>query len=180
VAGESGWRYPPAGVPTEAEPSRGYLPLSEAAQRAGIDRRTLQSAVVRGDTGGWARPGPGHLRWFVYEDSLPSARGDDVAGRLDRLEVENQRLSARLVDLQMSRVDGGGSDSAETVVADLRARLVMAEEANLLLISAHEDLAAAADKYRRALAQFMTPGHVGELTEGSRRAAERRGQGPGT
>jgi hypothetical protein len=175
VAGASGWRYPPAGVPTEAEPARGFLPLNEAAQRAGIDRRTLQAAVVRGDTAGWARPGPGHLRWVVYEDALPGVRDDDIAGRLNRLEVENQRLSAQLADLQKSRVEGGGSESAETVIADLRARLVMAEEAGLLLISAHEDIAAAADKYRRALAQFMTPGHVGELTEGSRRAAEGRG-----
>jgi hypothetical protein len=164
VAAASGWKYPPPGVPVEADPARDYLPLSAAAQRVGVDRRTLLAAVVRGDTAGWARPGPGNLRWFVYEDSLPLARDDDAAGRLKRLEAENERLRAQISDAQTSRA-GGISDSAESVIADLRARLVMAEEANLLLIAAHADLAAAADKYRQALAQYMTPGHIGELTQ---------------
>lgn len=166
MAAVSGWKYPPAGVPVEADPDRRHIPLSAAAERVGADRRTLLAAIKRGDVSGWARPGPGHLRWYVYEDSLPSARDDDTVGRLNRLEADNERLRAQIADLQAPRPEAAGSDSTEALVADLRARLVRSEEANLLLLAAHADLAAAADKYRQALAQYMTPGHIGELTEG--------------
>jgi hypothetical protein len=152
-------------VSDEADPNRKYIRLSEAAERVGVDRRTLLAAVVRGDTAGWARPGPGNLRWFVYEDALPLTRFDDTDAQVRRLQAENERLHAQIADLQGSLVGGGGSAAAETVIADLRARLVRAEESNLLFIAAHADLAAAADKYRQALAQYMTPGHVGELSE---------------
>ena len=167
MAAVSGWKYPPAGVPVEGDPDRSYIPLSTAAERVGADRRTLLAAIKRGDTSGWARPGPGHLRWYVYEDSLPSGRDDDTVGRLNRLEAENEQLRAQIADLQASRASAAGSDSAEAVIADLRARLVRSEEANLLLLAAHADLVAAADKYRQALAQYMTPGHIGELTGGT-------------
>jgi hypothetical protein len=59
----------------------------------------------------------------------------------------------------------------ESAVADLRAHIVTLTETNLLLLEAQEELGSVAttldsvaQKYRRALAQFMTPGHVGELT----------------
>jgi len=55
VAADSGWKYPPVGVPSKPEPSRSSVPLSEAAQRLSVDRRTLLAAVTRGDTAGWAR-----------------------------------------------------------------------------------------------------------------------------
>ena len=166
MAADGGWKYPPVGVPSEPEPSRSSVPLSEAAQRLSVDRRTLLAAVTRGDTAGWARPGPSHLRWFVYEDALPHPRDDDTTGRLNELVAEVERLRAQVADLQGSGAVGRRSGGAEEMmVADLRARLVRAEEANLLLIAAHADLAAAADKYRQALAQYMTPGHIGELSE---------------
>jgi hypothetical protein len=164
MAAARGWKYPPAGVPVEPVPGRKYVSLNKAAQRLGIDRRTLLGALMRGDTAGWARPGPGNLRWFVYEDALTRTASDDTAGMLNRLEAENQTLRSQLADLQHPGLTAGGSDSTDTVIADLRARAVRAEEANLLLIAAHEDLAAAAEKYRQALGLFMTPGHVGELT----------------
>src|SRR6188768_2080560 len=132
MAAASGWKYPPAGVPVEPDPDRSYVSLNKAAQRLAMDRRTLLSAVMRGDTAGWARPGPGNLRWFVYEDALARPRGDDTAAVLHRLEAENQRLRAQLTDLQHSGLAAGGSDHAVTVIADLRARVVRAEEANLL------------------------------------------------
>ncbi len=126
----------------------------------------MLAAVTRGDTAGWARPGPGHLRWFVYEDALPRTQGANTADRLEQLEAEVERLRAQVAHLQAGGgVDRGASGDAEAVIADLRARVVRAEEANLLLIAAHADLAAAADKYRDALAQYMTPGHIGQLSE---------------
>ena len=64
-------------------------------------------------------------------------------------------------------------------VDDLRAQIVSLAEANRLLIAAQQDLldadrstSEAADKYRAvardyldALAQFMTPGNLGELAD---------------
>jgi hypothetical protein len=175
VAAQSGWKHPPAGVPSEPDPTREYVPLKEAAQRLGVDRRTLLTAIKRGDTAGWARPGPGHLRWYVYEDSSILGRGSDAVDRVERLEAENTRLRAQLAGLHDPA--RAGDQSAEAIIADLRARLVMAEESNLLLIAAHADLAASADKlraahtdlssgaekYRQALSLYMTPGHIGDL-----------------
>jgi hypothetical protein len=163
VAGTSGWKLPPAGVPTEPDRTRAYVPLSTAAQRIGVDRRTLLAAVKRGDTGGWARPGPGHLRWYVYEDSLFSGRVEATDDRIAQLEVENERLRAHLAGLRTPGANDS-DQSAETMIADLRARIVTLEESNLLLLGAQADLAAAADKYRLALSLHMTPGHIGDLS----------------
>jgi hypothetical protein len=146
VAGTSGWKHPPAGVPTEPDRTRSYVSLSQAAKRLGVDRRTLLRAVIRGDTAGWARPGPDNLRWYVYEDVLVIDQDSSPGRRLDALEAEN---------------------------AELRARLMNASESNLLLIAAQEDLTAsanllssAADKYRQALSLYMTPDHVDDLVRG--------------
>lgn len=155
MSGGAGWKYPPHGVPAEADPDRPYVSLREAAQRLGVDRRTLLKALASGTTPGWARPGPEHLRWFVYSDALNAPLTASPAGsggqpgresdqeRIARLEVEN---------------------------AELRARLSNAAESNLLLMAAHEDLAAAAalqaaatDKYRQALSLYMTPDNISGL-----------------
>lgn len=167
MAAVHGWKYPPEGVPAEPEPDRASIPLSEAAERVGADRRTLLAAIKKGHLAGWARPGPGHLRWYVYEDALPGQAGDDVSSTLTRLEAENARLRAEIADLRAARDGDGDRDGEQSAIADLRARVVRAEAANLLLVAAHADLAAAAEKYRQALVQYMTPGHVGELTEGA-------------
>jgi hypothetical protein len=160
VAADGEWKHPPDGVPTEPEPGRDFVPLSRAAQHAHVDRRTLQAAVVKGETAGWARPGPGKLRWFVYEDALPSSPGREQVDELTQLRAELTALRAEVAALRRS---GPGEDAG--VVADLRARLVSVEETNLLLIEAHEDLESASGKYRRALGLFMTPGHPGDLTQ---------------
>lgn len=163
----AGWKQPPAGVPIEPDPHRSYVSLSDAAQRLGVDRRTLLRALKRGDTPGWARPGPDNLRWYVYADvfdrdhhsstsAVPAGVPDEDAQPPER--VENAELRARLAAAE----DDKARLDAEN--ADLRARLVSAEESNLLLIAAHADLAAAAEKYRQALSLYMTPGHIGTLT----------------
>ena len=168
-----GWKYPPAGVPTEPEAGRVYVSLSEARERTGKDRRTLQRAVERGDVPGWARPGLRKLHWFVYQDGLPA--GPTVADddRVARLEVVVAELLAQVAELRTPR--NGGTDAAE--LAELRARVVVSDETNLQLIAAQDDLEQAAQqalaaaqqaltaggRYRRALAQVMTPGHVGDL-----------------
>lgn len=155
MSGAGGWKYPPAGVPAEPDRDRPYVPLSEAAQRLGVDRRTLLRALTSGATAGWARPGPDNLRWFVYDDVFNEATTSspggsqhpippgDAGGHIARLEAEN---------------------------AELRARLSNASESNLLLIAAQEDLtasaallSAASDKYRQALSLYMTPDNLAGL-----------------
>jgi hypothetical protein len=131
----------PPGV--ETTPTGPYVSLQEAAERLGRDPRTLIRAITAGELRGGAIPRPQRLRWYVYEDALPGRRpspAPPVGAELD----------------------------------DLRAQLVTQLEVNRLLIAAQQNLLAgesAAEKYRAAaqqyldaLAQFVTPGHLGELT----------------
>jgi hypothetical protein len=140
-------KQPPPGV--ETTPGGLVVSLSEAAKRLGKDPRTIIRAITAGEMRGGAMPRPERLRWYVYADELPPLAGHAVAPQ-----------------------SGGDVD-------DLRAQLVSLTEANRLLIAAQQDLLdadqstnAAADKYRAvarnyldALAQFMTPGNLGELAD---------------
>ena len=135
-------KLPPPGV--ETTPGGPVVSLAEAAPRLNKDPRTLIARITRGELRGGAEPRPKRLRWYVYADELPTPPAT--------------------------------SDSASTTAVDeLRAQLMSQIEANRLLIAAQQDLlevdATVADKYRGvarryldALSQFMTPGHLGELT----------------
>ncbi|EHB45883.1 hypothetical protein MycrhDRAFT_6361 [Mycolicibacterium rhodesiae JS60] len=110
------------------------------------------------------------------------AAADDVAGLRGevaelRAQVELLQRGAGGVDVAQAmtsardelRVELAGM--TESAVADLRADIVTLRETNLLLLEAQEELGgvattldSVAQKYRRALALFMTPGHPGELT----------------
>jgi hypothetical protein len=173
-------------VAIEPAPDRPFIALKDYARRQHIDRRTLQNAVVTGKVDGWARPGAERLRWYVYEDQAPTtpppAEVDEVTGL--RREVAELRAQVETLAQQAGGVDiptaietartelrAELGELTESAVADLRARIVTLTETNLLLLEAQEELGSVAttldsvaQKYRRALAQFMTPGHVGELT----------------
>lgn len=139
-------RRPPPGV--ETTPGGPVVSLSQAAKRLDKDPRTIIRAIKAGEIRGGAMPRPERLRWYVYTDELPPLAG--VASPPPSAEVD-----------------------------ELRAQLVSLTEANRLLIAAQQDLLEAdrstneaADKYRAvahryldALAQFMTPGNLGELTD---------------
>lgn len=139
-------KQPPAGV--ETTPGGPVVSLAEAAKRLNKDPRTIIRAIKTGSLRGGAMPRPERLRWYVYADELPAAPSE-VLGPAG------------------GEVDG------------LRAQVVSLMEANRLLIAAQQDLldadrstAEAADKYRAvarnyldALAQFMTPGNLGELAD---------------
>ncbi len=140
-------KQPPPGV--ETTPGGPVVSLSEAAKRLGKDPRTIIRAIKAGEIRGGAMPRPERLRWYVYADELPPPPGGPTP-------------------------PPPGAD-----VDHLRAQLVSLTEANRLLIAAQQDLLdadsstnAAADKYRAvarnyldALAQFMTPGNLGELAD---------------
>jgi hypothetical protein len=139
-------KHPPPGV--ETTPGGSVVPLKEAATRLKKDPRTLIRAITNGEIRGGAMPRPERLRWYVYADELPQ-----------HTEPLPSPPDARL--------------------EDLRAQVVSLSEANRLLIAAQQELlqadqlkADASDKYRTvarlysdALLQFMTPGHLGELTD---------------
>jgi hypothetical protein len=138
---ESG--QPPLGV--ETTPSGPVVPLPEAAKRLNKDPRTLIRAIKNGELRGGASLRAERVRWYVYTDELPPLPG------------------------------AAPSPPSPSYIDDLQAQLVSQMEANRLLIAAQQDLldaeGAASDKYRSAsrhyldaLAQFMTPGHLGELT----------------
>ncbi len=140
-------KQPPPGV--ETTPQGAVVSLKVAAARLGKDPRTLIKAITAGELRGGAMPRPERLRWYVYADALPPEPGAVPAG------------------------------APGAVVEELRAQIVSLQEANRLLIAAQQDLLdadtstqTAAEKYRAvarnyldALAQFMTPGHLGELAD---------------
>lgn len=152
-----------------------------------MDRRTLQAAVCSGDVDGWARPGPQRLRWYIYEDQLTATPPHSPTGTadLDVLRSEVASLRAEVAALREAGSNPATSLQAirdelraearaasESAVADLRAHVVTLTETNLLLLEAQEELGgvavtldSVAQKYRRALGLFMTPGHPGELAE---------------
>jgi hypothetical protein len=139
-------KQPPPGV--ETTPGGPVVSLSEAAKRLGKDPRTVIRAITAGEIRGGAMPRPERLRWYVYADEL-------------------------------APTPGATPPPPTAGVDELRAQLVSLTEANRLLIAAQQDLldadsstSAAADKYRAvarnyldALAQFMTPGNLGELAD---------------
>jgi len=139
-------KQPPPGV--ETTPGGPVVSLAEAAKRLGRDPRTIIRAITAGEIRGGAMPRPERLRWYVYADQLPVPQG-------------------------------AMPPPASADVDELRAQVVSLTEANRLLIAAQQDLldadsstSAAADKYRAvarnyldALAQFMTPGNLGELAD---------------
>ncbi|WP_431240930.1 hypothetical protein ACQ86B_28825 (plasmid) [Mycolicibacterium aichiense] len=141
-------KQPPAGV--ETTPLGDVVPLKVAAARLGKDPRTLIRAITAGELRGGAMPRPERLRWYVYADALPPEPGSVTA-----------------------------PPAVAGVVEELRAQVVSLQEANRLLIAAQQELLdadqsthEAAEKYRAvargyldALAQFMTPGHLGELAD---------------
>jgi hypothetical protein len=139
-------KQPPPGV--ETTPGGPVVFLSDAAARLGKDPRTVIRAITAGQLRGGALPRPERLRWYVYEDELPPA-------------------------------PGAGSIPPDSRIDDLRAQVVSLAEANRLLIAAQHELLDAdrstseaalhyqnvARTYLDALEQFMTPGHLGELSE---------------
>lgn len=194
---EGALKYPPAAVPREPASGRRFVALKDAARRLHMDRRTLQSAVIAGEIQGWARPGLQRLRWYVYEDQLPTTTSaategpegagqlggsDDVAGL--RREVAELRAQVQTLQQGPGSVDVAQAIASarnelraevtgitESAVADLSAEIVNLRATNLLLLEAQEELGgvattldSVAQKYRRALQLFMTPGHPGELT----------------
>lgn len=131
-------------------PTGAIVTVTEAAERLGKDRRTVVKEIENGVLRGGAMPRPERLRWYVYEDALP-ARSGPVATPNVFAPAENSDL------------------------ANARAEIIALREANRLLIAAQQDLleadSTAAERYRSvartyldALSQFMTPGHLGELT----------------
>jgi len=141
-------KQPPPGV--ETAPQGPVVSLQEAAARLDKDPRTVIRAIKAGEIRGGAMPRPERLRWYVYAAELPTAA--PVAAP---------------------------APAADAVVEDLRAQVVSLSEANRLLIAAQQELLDAdratndaAEKYRAvarsyldALAQFMTPGHLGDLAD---------------
>jgi hypothetical protein len=160
-------KQPPPGV--ETTPGGPVVPLSEAAARLGKDPRTLIRGITAGTIRGGAMPRPERLRWYVYADELstapsttstpPDTRVEDLRAQVISLAEANRLLIA----VQQDLLDAGQSakEAADTAI----------EAANMAIEAANKS-SQAADKYRAAsrnyadaLSQFMTPGHLGGLTD---------------
>lgn len=138
-------KQPPVGV--ETTPTGDVVSVQHAASRLGKNARTLKRWIEAGTLRGGAMPRQERLRWYVYVEELE-----------------------RLAPSPAPKPPQG-----DPYVSDLQAQLVSQMEANRLLIAAQQDLLdanrstaesfnSAARKYLDALSQFMTPGHLGELS----------------
>lgn len=145
----------------ETTPQGAVVPLREAARVLQRDHRSLINAIKAGNMRGGAIPHPQRLRWYVYADELTNEARPAAAAAADThgqdLRAENDELRAQ-----------------NTVLRNVRIQNVSLTEANRILIATQQNLLdadqATVDKYRDlarsyldALAQFMTPGDVGEL-----------------
>jgi hypothetical protein len=153
-------KQPPPGV--ETSPGGSIVFLSEAATRLGKDPRTVIRAITAGQLRGGALPRPERLRWYVYEDELPLAPGTvsrPPDGQIEDLQAQVVSLSEANRLLIASQQDFLDADRSVSEAADLYRE-------------AADKYRVATDKYRSitqnyldALSQFMTPGHLGELTD---------------
>jgi hypothetical protein len=153
-------KQPPPGV--ETTPGGPVVPLAEAAARLGKDPRTLIRAITNGTIRGGAMPRPERLRWYVYADELsaePSATPPPSPARVEDLQAQVISLAEAnrlLIAVQQDLLDAGQSAKE---AAD------MAIEAARMSSEASDKYRAAAQNYADALSQFMTPGHLGGLTD---------------
>lgn len=174
---QDGLRYPPAGVET-APASTNIVLLREAARRLNRDHRTVRAAIIKGHIRGGAQPQPHRLRWYVYEDQLPPANAAPPAPRTP-LAAASRAPSEEI------------TPAIAATLADQAAKIVALEHNNRILTAAVDDvldafehykvgtdsyrdaaqhfkaaadgMAASLKKHRDALAQYTTPGHLGDL-----------------
>ena len=164
-------KQPPPGV--ESAPQGRVVPLQEAAAWLGKERRTLIRWIIAGRIRGGATPRAQRLRWYVYADELPNWAPSPTATTPD---ADTEGLRSQVEDLRAQ------AEGLRSQVGDLRrqneetqSQNVSLKEANGILIAAQQNLLdteqGSVDRYRDlarsyldALAQFMSPGTIAELT----------------
>jgi hypothetical protein len=181
-----GLKYPPDNVETTPT-SHDYVSLRDAAERLGKDPRTVRNAIIAGRIRGGAQPYPQRLRWYVYTDQLPSQGTPPTQqAPLDAATANAAPGSSGLPESAMRLIA-----EQQAIIADQRAKIVALEHNHRILSTAVEDLLDALDSYkaggnsyreaathfqaaadgiasslrkhRDALAQYTTPGHLGNL-----------------
>lgn len=153
-------KQPPLGV--ETTPGGSVVFLSEAAARLGKDPRTVIRLITTGRIRGGALPRPERLRWYVYEDELPSAPGaisEPPAGQLEDLRAQVVSLSEANRLLIASQQELLDADRSASEAADLY------REAADKYRSATDKYRSVTQNYLDALSQFVTPGHLGEFSD---------------
>ncbi|MBX9920600.1 MAG: hypothetical protein K2Y33_12365 [Mycolicibacterium frederiksbergense] len=153
--------YPPAGVETTPT-SHDVIPLRTAARRLGKDHRTVRAAIIQGRIRGGAEPHPQRCRWYVYADELPA--GDRVAPAESPRSDADQRAEVAALKEALSVLL---ASQAEIVAAvdDYQAAADGYRVAGEKFQSAADGFRGALSKHRDALAQLVTPGHVGDLDQ---------------
>ncbi len=138
-----------------SRPQRGrpVTGVPEAARILGRDVRTVRRMVESGQLEGGAVPGPQRRQWFVYTDQLESPA---PAANAATAKSEHAELAAL---------------RAEN--ADLRARVVAAEEGERLLLAGHATLREALRESQSTLAGMLAARTSMERgVEGYRAAAD--------
>lgn len=159
-------KFPPAGV--ETQPTGEVVPLRDAARIFRKDHRTIRSAIIDGRIRGGAQPHAQRLHWYVYADQLPvdpfnshqPAHPEPASAPADRYAELQGQVASLTEALSLAL-----ASEAEILSAmdDYKAAADGYRMAGQKFQSAADGFRGALLKHRDALAQFVTPGHIGDL-----------------
>lgn len=173
---------PPMTLETTPQKGRHHIPVMEAARHLDIDYRTLQKMIGTAPgqyQGGCERRGRRNF-WYVYTDQLPGYNtppppgpSGDQAQQITRLQAEVDDLRARLsssnetVRLLLAAHAEFLEDDKEQQDLDTEVQQAMSamQRAFEKSQSRNRRKTGIVASYREALAQQVTPGHLGDLTE---------------
>jgi hypothetical protein len=177
----------------ESRPQLGrpVIGAGEAARILRRDVRTVRRMVESGDLDGGATAGPTKKRWYVYADQIPAALamatptqhlpsspstgGDEVADlkaeivtlkEVNRLLTASNALSLAALEDYKAAADGyrKAADGYRASAEGNQAAADGYREAAQKYQSAADGFHGALVHHRDAVAQYTTPGHLGDLS----------------
>jgi len=123
---------------TSPQPGRPVMTAPQAARTLRKDLRTVRRMIERGELAGGAEQGPKYQRWYVYADQLT---GPAVAGT-SSATTSDTALTSEIQRLQASN-------------AELRAKLLAAEDTNRVLLAAQATQREAFIQYRQSVDDIL-------------------------
>ncbi|GAT07678.1 hypothetical protein H7I77_09990 [Mycolicibacterium novocastrense] len=156
-------------IESHPQADRHVISARQAARILRRDVRTIRRMIESGALQGGATAGPKQKRWYVYVDQLPPASSEqptpsatgsdevaDLKAQIVTLQETNRLLSAsHALTLAAMEDYKAGAEGFRIAAEGYR-------QAALKYQSAAEGFHGALEHQRDALAQFTTPGHLGD------------------
>jgi hypothetical protein len=160
----------------QPQPDRGVISAREAARLLRRDVRTVRRMIEDDELDGGATAGPKLKRWYVYVDQIPAAAPERSAPPPSAVRDSDDLadLKAQIVTLkETNRLLSASNALSLAALEDYKAAI----EGLLSVVDGYrqtvERLKAAAEGFhgalvhhQDALAQYTTPGHLGDSTTG--------------